>query len=253
MATTDRQATLSGEGSGSPTTSTISGARGKNFVEATLGWTGFGAVGFFGVGLLVSGNLPPLSPNLTAEQTKSQLLEHALGYKFAGVFMLLALMCFMTLYAGIAMQIKRMGGPNAQRLSTVQVLLGGLSLVPLYLTALLFALSVYRPERSAEAIQSLSDLAWFALVMPVTPALAQMFAIGFATLGDTRANPIYPRWYGYGTFWVGGLLMAGLTVPFFLTGPLAWNGAFAFWMPAFVLCNFCVATSVLMIKASKNP
>jgi hypothetical protein len=35
--------------------------------------------------------------------------------------------------------------------------------------------------------------------------------------------PIYPRRYGYAAFWVGGLLMAGLTVPFFFNGPLSWS------------------------------
>jgi hypothetical protein len=47
--------------------------------------------------------------------------------------------------------------------------------------------------------------------------------------------------------------MAGLTVPFFFTGPLAWNGVVAFWMPAFVLGTFVIVTAVLMLRAAKKP
>jgi hypothetical protein len=225
----------------------------RNPVEAACAWAGFVTMGFFGLALISASFIPPTSPALTAEQLKEFILEHQVGIKFAGVLMLAALTGFLTLYTGISMQIRRMGGPNAQRLSLLQLSLGAMSLVPIYTTALNWALAAYRPERSAESIQLISDMAWFNLVMPVTPALVQMFAIGFATLSDTRADPIYPRWYGYAAFWVGGLLMAGLTVPFFFTGPLAWNGVVAFWMPAFVLGTFVIVTAVLMLRAAKKP
>jgi hypothetical protein len=225
----------------------------RNRVEAACAWAGIVTMVFFGLALIAGSFIPPVSPALSAEKLKEFLLEHQVGVKFAGVLMLAALAGFMTLYAGISMQIRRMGGPNAERLSLLQIALGGLSLVPIYSTALYWALAAYRAERGAESIQLLSDMAWFNLVMPVTPALVQMFAIGFATLSDTRADPIYPRWYGYAAFWVGGLLMAGLTVPFFFTGPLAWNGVVAFWMPAFVLGTFVIVTAVLMLRAAKKP
>jgi hypothetical protein len=225
----------------------------RNRVEAACAWAGITTLVFFGLALVVAGFIPPLSPALSADKVKELLLEHQLGVKLAGVFMLAALTGFMTLYTGISMQIRRMGGPNAQRLSLLQITLGGLSLVPVYSVALFWAAAAYRPVRSAEAIQLLSDMAWFNLVMPVTPALVQLFAIGFATLSDTRSDPIYPRWYGYAAFWVGLLLMAGLTVPFFFTGPLAWDGVVAFWMPASVLGAFVIVTAVLMLNAAKKP
>ena len=57
----------------------------------------------------------------------------------------------------------------------------------------------------------------------------QAVAAGLVGLADKSARPVFPRWVsGWAIF--AGISFVPLTVmPFFKTGPLAWNGAISFW------------------------
>jgi hypothetical protein len=57
----------------------------------------------------------------------------------------------------------------------------------------------------------------------------QAIAAGLVGLADKSARPVFPRWVsGWAIF--AGISFVPLTVmPFFKTGPLAWNGAISFW------------------------
>src|SRR5260370_990258 len=41
-----------------------------------------------------------------------------------------------------------------------------------------------------------------------------MIACGLAVLSDRSTNPMFPRWYGFFSVWIGVVLMAGFLVPF---------------------------------------
>jgi len=223
----------------------------RNKVETFCAWGGVVAALGFGLSLVSAHFLPPISPALSAAEVKAVFLDNTSGIKVGAIIMLAALTGFLTLYVGISLQIRRMNGAFSRQWSMVQLALGGFSLVPVYTTALCWALAAYRPDRSPEAIQLLNDIAWFNLVMPVTPALVQMWAIGFATLSDHGDRLVYPRWYGFVAFWVGVLLMTGLLVPFFTVGLFAWNGLLAFWLPAVALGTFVLLTTILMLRAAR--
>jgi hypothetical protein len=38
-------------------------------------------------------------------------------------------------------------------------------------------------------------------------------------------------------------------IPFFKTGPLAWNGVFAWWIPLCVYFSWFVVTAILLLRA----
>lgn len=77
----------------------------------------------------------------------------------------------------------------------------------------------------------MNDFAWMTLLMTVSTFAVQNFAIGCAILGDKNVQPIYPRWMGYFTFWVGVSFVPGVMLIFFKSGPFAWDGLFSFWLP----------------------
>jgi hypothetical protein len=67
--------------------------------------------------------------------------------------------------------------------------------------------------------------------MRYSPAAYSMglLSLGVAILTDSAPNPVWPRWVGYFNLAViATSCFAGL-VPFFKSGPLAWNGLFAFY------------------------
>jgi hypothetical protein len=77
----------------------------------------------------------------------------------------------------------------------------------------------------------------------------QNFAFAFAILTDTRTTPLFPRWLGYLNIWAAITFTPGVILPFFKSGPFAWNGIFVFWIPAIVFAIQFVANVIHLLKA----
>jgi hypothetical protein len=206
----------------------------------------------FGAGLFAAGFLPPTPPLTSIEDILTLYREHTTGIRLCGIAMYFLLAALMTQYTGLSDQIRRIDAPQAKTWAAVQVTLGGISLVPVYGVGICWQVATYRLERAPEVTLMLNDMGWFYLVTPVAPALIQMFAAGFGTLADKSPTPLFPRWYSYFSFWVGVLLMTGLLVPFFMTGPWAWNGLLSFWVAASALGTWLNVTGVLMVKVARR-
>jgi hypothetical protein len=107
----------------------------------------------------------------------------------------------------------------------------------------------YRPDRNPDVTQALNDVFWFIFVGLVGPLITQVVILAFAVFIDRRTVPSFPRWFGYFNLWYAVLGVPGCAIYLFKTGPLAWNGMFAFWIPLTVFCIWQVVTSVMLSKA----
>jgi hypothetical protein len=88
----------------------------------------------------------------------------------------------------------------------------------------------FRPDRDPQLQSLLLDFAWMGLLYPSPPYMVQPIAFGWCILSDRNSKPLFPRWFGWTTLVLAALNLPGVTVPFFKTGPLAWNGAVTWWM-----------------------
>ena len=70
---------------------------------------------------------------------------------------------------------------------------------------------------------------------------------------DKREQPIFPRWFGYFNIWAATMFTPGSFNVFFHTGPLAWNGVFAFYIPVAVFAVWCVVVRQRINSASSVP
>jgi hypothetical protein len=73
------------------------------------------------------------------------------------------------------------------------------------------------------------------------PFMLQAFAIAAAVLGDKRATPVLPRWFGYLNLWIAVLLAPGAVLLFFKTGPLSYHGLLGYWVPLFAFGGWMLA------------
>jgi hypothetical protein len=103
----------------------------------------------------------------------------------------------------------------------------GFLLVPV----IMLSVAAFRPERSAETTQTLHDPGWMLLIMPFVPFTVQNACLGWAILQDTGAPAALPRWLGYFNLWVALSFVPAGVLALFKTGPLAYDGVFAFWIP----------------------
>jgi len=187
-----------------------------------------GAAGWFIGFFVIAGLFPPISPNMPVDALKAYYLKDA-NALFAGCcIMMFTTPLFACMYAAISEQLKRIEGSGAV-LANAQMVLGSLMVLFFILPAFNLGIAAFRPERSAEAIQTLSDGAWLPFVSAFQTTFWTWIVIGVAILRD-KDQKVFPRWLGHFNIWVAlSLILAGFTF-FTKTGPFAWDGAAALWI-----------------------
>ncbi|MCV7412562.1 hypothetical protein AWC05_18250 [Mycobacterium florentinum] len=206
---------------------------------------------FFG-GLLLCAFLPPLRPGASAIEIAAHYQQHATGIRFGTALILLASMFYIAYSGAIYGQIRRIPG-SGHTAAGIALAGGAVAAVTFMIPAMLWAVTAFRPDRSPEATQTLNDVAWFIVVMPWAPFMAQNFAFAFAILTDSRQRPLFPRWLGYLNIWATLVYTPAIVLQFFKDGPFAWNGIFVFWLPAVVFGIQFVANTVWLLKAVTYP
>lgn len=81
------------------------------------------------------------------------------------------------------------------------------------------------------------------------PGVLWVGAVGLAILRDGSPQPLFPRWVAYLNFWVGFPFFPASLALFFKTGPFAYNGAIAVWLPAGIFFLWYGVMTFLMLKA----
>ncbi|HTK64785.1 MAG TPA: hypothetical protein VL595_20525 [Pseudonocardia sp.] len=185
---------------------------------------------------LIAGYIPPPAANLTAEQLAGFYSEHATRLRIGIVVLYLGWSGWGLLVAGIATQMRRIDH-HRPALTYLQIVSGTTSWLFLLPPTSALGAAAFRPERSPEITQALHDLAWITAFMAIVPFCVQNLAIAAAVLKDRRAEPVFPRWFGYFNIWVCVLFVPAVPLICFKTGPLSYNGLFVFWVPMVVFAT----------------
>ena len=199
--------------------------------QLVCAWLGpIGTVILFFAMFFLMGILPPFRPSLAQGELVAIYRQHPIGMLTGGLLLMLATSIYMAFFALVAVQMKRM--EKTPFWTYVFLTSSILAFYSVIVAEMVFSAAAYRPERSDMLIQALSDLAFILYVGTALPGSVQMVAVGFAVLGDDRADPVYPRWVGYLDIWAGILASPGTLIALFKLGPFAWNGVLAFWVAA---------------------
>ena len=189
--------------------------------------------------------IPPMSPNLSAEEIAAIYQQNTVSMRF-GILLIMSsagLMC--PFVAAIAMQMKRIEGGIGPYTAT-QIAAGSLTTLIFVVAAVFWTGAAFRPERDPAMIMLMNDLAWITLLMTFAPFIVQNFSLGLCVLSDKSATPIFPRWIGFYNFWVGVTFIPGGMLTFFKRGPFAWDGLFVWWIPfAFFFSWYLIMFSVI--------
>jgi hypothetical protein len=175
--------------------------------------------------------LPPFRPGLPIGDLVALYRDDPASMISGGLLLMLATSIYMPFFALVAIQMRRM--EQAPFWTYVFLTSSVLAFYSVIVAEMVFSAAAYRPERSDMLIQALSDLGFILYVGTALPGSVQMVSVGFAVLGDRRADPVYPRWVGYLDIWAGILASPGTAIALFKFGPFAWNGVLAFWVAAF--------------------
>ncbi len=201
-------------------------------------------------GMTLAGIIPiPPSANATLDETVAFYTHNPNLVRFGLMLASVGVSLIGPLLALITVQMLRMERGRPPILSVLQVISGAVTWVLLMVPMIMLNVAAFRPERSPELTQTLSDLAWILFFTPVAPFLIQNVAIGAAVLGDRNPVPVLPRWVGYGNFWTGLLFVPALLAYFFKSGPFAWQGIFVFYLGTAVYGAWVLVMSLMLRRA----
>jgi hypothetical protein len=198
-----------------------------------LVWTGPVGIALVLTGwMALAGFLPPPSPNLSLDGVSAVWQDHTSLKRLGMITCVWGGALYVPFTIAIALVMRRI--ERDRILSTTQAALGTFGTVFFTLNFLILAVTAFRPDRPSEVTQALHDVGFTMTFSPVAPFTFQYIAIGLAIVLDRSPRPLFPRWVGYANFWVGLLFVPASLIPFFKTGPLAWNGLLSFWIPVAV-------------------
>jgi hypothetical protein len=220
-------------------------------MQRLCAWSGVVGVLFFFGAFVVALFIPPPGPSMTQQEVVSMYLEHATLIRVGGVLMMTSGMFIAPFVGAISVQMRRIeqGTPI---LSYAQLSIGSVFILFFILPAILFLVTAFRPDRSPELTYLMNDFSWILVIMVWPPAFMQNIVVGLAIINDKSPKPIFPRWFAFFCFWGALLYVPGSLVPFFKTGPFAWNGIFAFWIPGGVFTFWYFIMAALLLKAVKR-
>jgi hypothetical protein len=211
-------------------------------------WSGLPFLVLAFVGLALSHFLFPPSPTASANVIAHIYRAHAdrtriwLAVAFSGTV-------FIYSFGGaIAAQTRRIEG-LAPVLSYVQ--LGALGSAPLFflIPFCCWEAAAFRLARSASEIQVINDIGWAVFTFVGQPYTAWLAAVGLAILSDTSERPIFPRWCGYLSIFVGCDIVVSDVSCLFKHGLLDWRGGLTYWIPFVTWGIWAVVMMVMTTRA----
>jgi hypothetical protein len=196
--------------------------------------------------------LPPPSPSLSAAEIASMFQSKTVAIRAACVCFLIATAAFIPIFFVFAHQLQRIRGLNPVVLPYSQMMLGTFGAVAAFMSCIIWCGAAFRPDTiSPELLRTLNDIAWFFFMCPIF-VVGQCFCVAAAVLSDSSSTPVFPRWFGYLSLWVGVSDLPAALIVFFKTGPLAWNGLISFWFVVIMFMAWTVCMLVLIYKAIRQ-
>jgi hypothetical protein len=117
-----------------------------------------------------------------------------------------------------------------------------------FFNACAWIVSAYRKESGADVSQAFSDWAWFAFLLGWIYLAIEMFATAAVELMDHRSEPMIPRWLTWLTLAGGATLFFAAGPAFFKSGPFAYHGLLAFYLPVVIWGAYIALTTWYMLK-----
>lgn len=199
-----------------------------------------------------AGFWPPPGSDLTAQEISDYFIEHRTGLIVGMVLMAFCGPWYVVWSAAISRVIGRIEGPMGV-LANIQFIGGVLTGVVTFTPATIWITAAIRAEEhSPETIQTLYDFGWMFFDTTFVCSALQSIAIGVAVLIDRRPVSLYPRWFAWMSFLTAACYVPLMLMPFFRTGPVAWDGVVSFWVVFVEFFAFTAVGTVLTWRALRR-
>jgi hypothetical protein len=215
-------------------------------------WSGFVLLVGFMAAFAIGNIIPPMSPTESPEEIVRFLTDNQTRILTCVVLMVLLVPFEYPFVIVTSLQMRRIEG-GWGLLSMLQLTTGVVAPVGFFFPLAILSAAAYRPEaHSADVLSAMTDVFWLMYVGNACIFVLQVWSIGLAALVDRRPDPVFPRWFGHLNLVLGVLLVPGAFIFLNKTGPLAWNGAFAYLVPSMAYLVWKIATPLVLLRAIKS-
>lgn len=223
------------------------------FTQRLCIWSGPLSIFLSLVGMvIVAGFVPATDPSASGQQIANFYIDNLFRIRLGMVIGMCGFTLFFTFGVAIALQTRRM--ERQPVMTYVQIAAAAVSAIEGVISAVIWLTASYRPDAiDPELTRFIHDLGWLFLLIDVPAFMIWIAAIGIAILRDINTVPIMPRWIGYFCLWVALLLSPALLIVFFKTGPFAYNGILALYLPFFTYFIWMVIMTPALLRAVKRP
>jgi hypothetical protein len=182
----------------------------------TVFWGGFGH------------NLPPASPSLSGPELASYFALNHNAILFGQSMAALVAVLWIPWTAQLTVVMWRIEG-SSPVLTIIQLIGGVLTAWVLMFCPAIWATAAFRPTIDSNTIRALNDLGFILFNITYAVTSVQAIAAGLVGLADKSERPVFPHWICGWAIFAGVSFIPLTAMPFFRTGPLAWNGLLSFW------------------------
>ncbi|GAB3383501.1 hypothetical protein NCG89_13600 [Spongiibacter taiwanensis] len=118
-----------------------------------------------------------------------------------------------------------------------------------FLNACAWIVCSYRAQTDPHVIQAFSDWAWFAFLFGWVYLAIEMISSAIVELKDKREQPLVPHWMAWITLFSASTMLGAIGPAFFKSGPFAYHGLIAFYVPVLVWGAYLVVTNTFLYRA----
>jgi hypothetical protein len=224
---------------------------GNRRAQLICAWCGPLCAALFALGAVFLGQfIPPLvGPNEGAAEVARKWAEHTDAIRIGATITVISMSLVAPWGVSVAAQTRRTEG-SFPILTYVQLMCVAIGTTVVVLMSMFWCVAAFRPDTySAETVQVLNDIAYFLFLFTWTPFTIWALAVALAIFLDPNDEPVFPRYVAYVSLWTAVLFVGASGMAFFKTGPFAWNGVMALYVPVGV---FFIWLAVLTFNTIKN-
>lgn len=198
---------------------------------ATLGMVFVCAAWFFGLVFVARLAFPVPDPAAGSDEIVQFYVEHQAQILIA-CFAILCGSATLGPWGAVIAAMTRRTESGLPIWTYTQIACVAFAVFDLSMAAMFWALAAYRAgEQHPDITQMLNDVAWFFALIPFQPYTVWLIAIAVPILRAKPEQATLPRWSAYLSLLAGFVFVLDGLMMFFKSGPLAYNGILAFYVP----------------------
>jgi hypothetical protein len=213
------------------------------------GWSGIASILLLVIGMGPVAQLtPPLPALVSAGEIAAHVTGNATNILIGMVMVNIGVALSIALVVGLAIEMRRIEMPGAPVLSYVQLTTGTVASLFLMLPAMIMSVAAFQPDRSADTLLLLHQLATFSTFMPFSVATLEAWVLAVVIFADKSATPVFPRWLGYYSVLAGLSYVPMGFIGLFKSGIWASDGVFGWWVPTILVAPWYLLLSICLIR-----